>query len=260
MKRTAILLYGLLGYLLGVAALAYLVLFLFNLGVARTVDSGRAGNAALAVLVDLGLIALFGLQHSVMARRPFKAWLTRFLPAAAERATYMLATAVVTFALCLAWQPLPQPLWQVHHALGHKLLLVAGLGGWGLVLYASFLINHFDLFGLRQVWLAFTGKAYTPVPFKSEGLYKVMRHPIQAGVLLGVWVTPSMTVGHLVLALGMTIYVLIGVYHEEQDLVRDFGARYRQYMKDTGKFWPAVGASATATRQLDPQAPERRRG
>ncbi len=260
MKRTAILLYGLLGYLLGVAALGYLVLFLFNLGVPKTLDSGRAGNPALAVLADLGLIALFGLQHSVMARRPFKAWLTRLIPDAAERATYMLATAAVTFALCLAWRPLPYPLWQVHHGMGHKLLLAAGLGGWGLVLYASFLINHFDLFGLRQVWLAFRGQAYTPVAFKSTGLYRVMRHPLQAGVLLGVWVTPSMTVGHLVLAPGMTIYILIGVYHEEQDLARDFGARYRQYMKDTGKFWPAVGASGAATRQLDPQAPDRRRG
>ncbi|MFN8011505.1 MAG: hypothetical protein U0P81_08865 [Holophagaceae bacterium] len=260
MKRTAILLYGLLGYLLGVAALAYLVLFLFNLGVAKTLDSGRAGSPVPAMLADLGLIALFGLQHSVMARRPFKAWLTRFIPSAAERSTFMLATAAVTFALCLAWRPLPQPLWQVHHAMGHKLLLVGGLGGWGLVLYASFLINHFDLFGLRQVWLAFTGQDSTPVPFQSSGLYKVMRHPIQAGALLGVWVTPSMTVGHLVLALGMTIYILIGVYHEEQDLIRDFGIRYRQYMKATGKFWPALGASATAARQLDPQAPEHRPG
>jgi protein-S-isoprenylcysteine O-methyltransferase Ste14 len=253
MKRTAILLYGLAGYLLGVAALLYLIAFLFNLVVPWTIDTGAPASPFTAALVDLGLIALFGLQHSIMARRGFKSWLTRVVPPAAERSTYMLATALVTFTLCLAWQALPGVVWQAEHPLLRQTLLGIGLAGWGLVLYASFVINHFDLFGLRQVWLYFTGRDYTAVPFKAGGLYRYVRHPLQAGVLIGVWVTPSMTTGHLIFALGMSVYILIGVYHEEQDLIREFGAKYRQYMKFTGRFLPAWKSpeSRTAAKRME---------
>ena len=247
MKRTAILLYGLAGYLLGVAALVYLIAFLFNLVVPWTIDSGAPASQFTAALADLGLIALFGLQHSIMARRRFKSWLTRVVPPAAERSTYMLATALVTFALCLAWQAVPGVVWQAEHPLLRQVLLAVGLSGWGLVLVSSFLINHFDLFGLRQVWLHFTQRDYTPLPFKAVGLYRYLRHPIMTGVLIGVWVTPSMTTGHLIFALGMSAYILIGVYHEERDLIREFGAKYRQYMKLTGRFLPAWISPASRT-------------
>ena len=247
MQRTAILLYGLASYLLGVAALVYLIAFLFNLVVPWTIDSGEPPSQFAAAVVDLGLIGLFGLQHSIMARRRFKAWLTRRVPPAAERSTYMLATALVTFTLCLAWQALPEVVWQADHPLLRQALLAVGLAGWGLVLVASFLINHFDLFGLRQVWLQFIERDYTPLSFKAVGLYRYLRHPIMTGVLIGIWVTPSMTTGHLIFALGMSVYILIGVYHEEQDLIRDFGAKYRQYMKLTGRFVPAWGSPEPRT-------------
>jgi protein-S-isoprenylcysteine O-methyltransferase Ste14 len=247
MKRTGILFHGLANYLFGVAALGYLVAFLFNLVATKTIDSGAARNDLAAALVYLSLIALFGLQHSIMARRGFKAWLARLVPHAAERSTYMLATALVTFALCLFWQPMPAVVWQADNPLLRQVLLGVGLAGWGLVLLSSFLTNHFDLFGLRQVWLQFVDREYTQLTFKAVGLYRYIRHPILTGVLLGIWVAPTMTAGHLLFALGMTAYILIGVYHEEKDLIREFGEKYHQYIRATGRFLPAWGTSTSRT-------------
>jgi len=238
MKRTAILFYGIANYTLGVAALVYLIAFLFNLYVPKTIDSGLSENDVAATLADIGLIALFGLQHSIMARRGFKSWLTRFIPPAAERSTYMLATALVTFTLCLSWQPLPEVIWQAQNPVVSHILLGIGLGGWGLVLVSTFLINHFDLFGLRQVVMNFAKRAYTHLPFKAVALYRYIRHPIMTGVFIGIWVTPMMTVGHLLFALGMSVYILVGVYHEEKDLIREFGDKYRRYIQGTGRFVP----------------------
>ena len=237
-KRIGILLYGLSSYLIGVAALVYLIAFLFNLYVPKTIDSGLGGNAIGAMLVDIGLIALFGLQHSIMARRSFKLWLTKMIPPASERSTYMLMTALVTFTLCLTWKNVQGNLWQVDDPFFSNILLGIGLAGWGLVLFSTFMINHFDLFGLRQVWLYFIKREYTDVPFKAVGLYRYIRHPIMTGVLVGTWITPSMTAGHLVFALGMSVYALIGVHHEEKDLIREFGEKYIQYTQATGRFLP----------------------
>lgn len=239
MKRIGILFYGLSSYLIGVAALGYLIAFLFNLYVPKTIDSGLAGNGLVAMLVDIGLIGLFGLQHSIMARRGFKLWLTNMIPLASERSTYMLMTALVTFTLCLTWQNLPGNLWQVDDPFFSYILLGIGLSGWGLVLFSTFLINHFDLFGLRQVWMFFVKREYTNLPFKTVGLYRYIRHPIMTGVFVGIWVTPSMTMGHLLFAVGMSVYILIGVFHEEKDLIKEFGEKYRKYIKDTGRFVPA---------------------
>ena len=238
MKKFFVLIYGVTNYALGSAALVYLIAFLFNLYAPKTIDSGEPGNILLALAVNLGLVSLFGLQHSIMARPGFKQRLIQLLPSAAERSTYMLATAIVTFALCLAWQPLPGVIWQAENPTLYNGLLVTGLFGWAIVFYATFLINHFDLFGLRQVWLYFTGKEYTHLPFKLNTLYKYVRHPIMTGVFIGIWFTPVMTVGHLLFATAMSVYILIGVYHEEKDLVTTFGDRYRNYMKTTAKFFP----------------------
>jgi len=136
------------------------------------------------------------------------------------------------------WQPIPHVLWQADNTILHNTLLAIGLSGWALVFYATFLINHYDLFGLRQVWLYFTGKEYTHLPFKLNSLYKYVRHPIMTGVFIGIWFTPVMTAGHLLLALGMSTYIIIGVYHEEKDLVHTFGDRYLRYIRSTGKFLP----------------------
>jgi len=240
MKKLLVLIYGITNYNLGSAALVYLIAFLFNLFVPFTIDSGEAGNAWLAVAINLGLITLFGLQHSIMARPAFKKRLTRYLPAAAERSTFMLGAAVVTFSLCLLWQPIPHVLWQADNATLYNTLLAIGLSGWALVFYSTFLINHFDLFGLRQVWLYFVGKEYTHLPFRLNSLYRYVRHPIMTGVFIGIWFTPVMTVGHLLLALGMSTYIIIGVYHEEKDLIHAFGDRYLRYIRSTGKFLPSL--------------------
>lgn len=247
MKRTGILFYSVVNYALGVAALVYLIAFLFNLFVPKSIDSGVPGNVITAAVINLGLIMLFGLQHSIMARPKFKAWLTRFVPEAAERSTFMLATAVVTFALCLLWQPLTGVIWQADSTLVYNALLGIGLAGWALVLYATFLINHFDLFGLRQAWLYFAGREYTHLPFKTFALYNYIRHPIMTGVFIGIWFTPAMTAGHLLFAIGMSVYILIGVYHEENDLVMVFGEKYDQYRRVTGRFLPSFSARQSAS-------------
>jgi len=238
MQRMAVLFYSVANYAFGVAALVYLIAFLFNLYVPKSIDSGVPGDTAVAVTVNLGLIALFGLQHSIMARPRFKTWLTGFIPHAAERSTFMLATALVVFALCWLWQPLPQVVWQAPAGPVHDVMLATGLAGWVLVLYATFLINHFDLFGLRQAWLYFTGTEYTHLPFRTVALYRYIRHPIMTGVFIGIWVTPALTAGHLLFALGMSAYILIGVKFEERDLLGYFGDRYRRYIHATGRFFP----------------------
>ncbi len=242
MKKIGVLVYGIINYGLGSSSLVYLIAFLFNLipavGMLHGIDEGATGNVWIAAAVNLGLIVLFGVQHSVMARAKFKRWLARHLPQAAERSTYMLATAAVTYALCLGWQPMPGVVWQADDPVLHGGLLAAGLFGWVLVLYSTFLINHFDLFGLRQVWLHFRGREYAPLPFKVHSLYKYIRHPIMTGAFIGIWFTPVMTVGHLLFAIGMSAYILIGVYHEEKDLVRAFGERYLRYQRATSRFMP----------------------
>ena len=240
MKKLFVLLYGITNYNLGSAALVYLIAFLFNLFVPFSIDSGEVGNVYLAAAINLGLVTLFGLQHSIMARPAFKKRLARYIPAAAERSTFMLGAALVTFSLCLLWQPMPQVLWQADNTMLYNTLLAIGLSGWALVFYATFLINHFDLFGLRQVWLYFVGKEYTHLPFKLNSLYRYVRHPIMTGVFIGIWFTPVMTVGHLLLALGMSTYIFIGVYHEEKDLIHTFGDRYLRYIRSTGKFFPSL--------------------
>lgn len=244
MNKLNVLIYGLVNYLLGSLSLVALIAFVFNLlpeiPWLRNIDASGGLSPGLALLVDLGLIALFAVQHSVMARRAFKRRLAQLLPPAAERSTFMLATALVVFVLIGLWQPIAGPLWQVEAGPLHTLLLGIGLAGWALVFYSTFLINHFDLFGLRQVWLYFCGRPYTAVPFRRSSLYRLVRHPIMTGVFIGIWFTPVMSLGHLVFALGMSAYILIGVAHEERDLMRDFGRRYEAYRATTGRFLPAL--------------------
>lgn len=251
MKKLSVLLYGITNYNLGSLALVYLIAFIFNLFVPFSIDSGEAGNVYLAAAINLGLITLFGLQHSIMARPAFKKRLARYLPEAAERSTFMLGAALVTFALCLLWQPMPQVLWQADNTMLYNTLLSIGLSGWALVFYATFLINHFDLFGLRQVWLYFVGKEYTALPFKLNSLYRYIRHPIMSGVFIGIWFTPVMTVGHLLLALGLSTYIIIGVYHEEKDMIQVFGERYLRYIRSTGKFVPSLVKSNRTDKTLN---------
>ena len=194
-----------------------------------------------AVLIDLGLIALFGLQHSVMAREGFKRMITRFIPEASERSTYVLFSGVTFIVMCIFYQPIDGYLWKVDDGMGKWLLEFGFVFGWSLSVYASFIINHFELFGLQQVYLYLTGKEAQPVVFKEKQLYRFIRHPIQLGVLMGMWLTPVMSYGHLLMAVGFTVYIFIGLYFEEKDLVRELGKEYEDYKERVGLMFPRKG-------------------
>jgi protein-S-isoprenylcysteine O-methyltransferase Ste14 len=241
MRRTAALLYGVVCYAVFFGTFLYLVGFLADFGVPKSVDApATGGSVATAVVVNALLVALFGLQHSVMARPGFKAWWTRVVPRPVERSTYVLATVVVLVALFAWWRPLPHAIWHVEHEslrVGLHALFVAGVG---TVLYATFLIDHFDLFGLRQVFLYWRGDDYTHKRFATPGLYRHIRHPLYVGWFLTFWATPDMSVGHLLLAAGMTAYILAAIPFEERDLVAHLGDAYRHYRARTPRFVPRL--------------------
>jgi protein-S-isoprenylcysteine O-methyltransferase Ste14 len=239
MNRITIFIYGLGCYLVG--AFAYFIglsSFLGNFGVIRSIDIGVETPFLQALLTNLGLILLFGLPHSLMARQGFKQWWTKIVPPAAERSTYMLQSGLLTLFLIWQWRPMPASLWQIDNAAVSVVLwTIFGLG-WGIALTATFLIDHFELTGLQQVYAHLRGKAIPTSQLRTPFLYKVVRHPLQFGVLLTFWATPQMTVGRLVFAVGMTLYILIGLYFEERDLVRHFGEAYREYQKRTPMLIP----------------------
>ncbi len=232
-------LYGLAAYAAGVAALSYFIGFGANLLVPKSVDSGAAASWPGALFVDLLLLALFGLQHSVMARRGFKRWWTRIVPPALERSTYLLATAVVLALLFRFWLPVDAPrAWQVEQRAGVVLLWgLFGLG-WLLVLASTFMIDHFELFGLQQVWARLTGRPAPESKFRTPLMYRFVRHPLYLGLLLGLWAGPEMSAGRLLLAAGFSVYIGVGIALEERDLVAQFGERYRRYRAEVGMLLP----------------------
>jgi len=230
--------YGLICYAMFLSVFLYLIAFLADAGVPKTVSSGLPGSAAAALAVDLALMALFGLQHSIMARRGFKRALTRLLPAAIERSTYVLATNVVLILLFVCWQPLPGMVWQARSPMLIKGLYLLGGLGWLLILLSTFLTNHFDLFGLRQIYLNLVRKTYTPVAFKEHFFYRWIRHPMMLGLLLGFWSAPSMSASHLLFSAGMSVYILIGIHFEEVGLQAELGDAYRNYRERTVRLLP----------------------
>ncbi len=240
MKRVAVLLYGLVSYVLFVGVFAYLIGFLANRVVARSIDVGPEAAWPLALGVDVLLVALFGLQHSVMARPGFKAWWTSVVPAPIERSTYVLLTSAVLALLYACWQPIDVVVWAADGAPG-TMLTVLFAAAWLMILVSTFLIDHFDLFGLRQVVLYFRGLPYTPVRFRMSNVYRFIRHPIMLGWLLAFWAAPVMTAGHLVFAAGMTANIFIGIAFEERDLSRAFGETYRRYRERVPMLLPRRG-------------------
>ena len=239
MKKLGIFLYGVMSYGVAFATLVYVIAFIGNLWVPKSIDSAATAPFWQALLVNLGLLGVFAVQHSVMARPFFKRWLTRFIPPAAERSTYVLASSLALILLVVFWEPMGGIVWSVESPTATAVIHAVFLAGWVLMFVSTFLINHFDLFGLRQVWLYFRGREYSPLPFKLNSLYRYIRHPIMTGAFIGIWFTPVMTLGHLLFALGMSSYILIGVYHEEKDLIRAFGERYIRYMRTTARFFPS---------------------
>lgn len=237
LRRSGILAYGLASYLAGVAALLGLILVMLGL-VPFTGGPVRIGHPVLAALFNLGLIAAFGLQHSLMARAGFKERWTRVIHPAMERSTYVLATGLVLLPVMWLWQPMPAVVWSVASPMGRGALTCFALLGWAYLFLASFAIDHFELFGLQQVWRAFRGKAQASVPFRERWMYRFDRHPIMTGVLIGIWVTPVMTLGHLLFATACTAYLCIGVHFEERALRRQWGAAYEDYRRRVGTLVP----------------------
>jgi protein-S-isoprenylcysteine O-methyltransferase Ste14 len=238
MQRILTLLYGTVAYFAFFGTFMYFIGFVGNL-TPVAIDSPRQGPLGPALLVNLALVALFGLQHTVMARKPFKRWITRYIPAAAERSTFVLAATLLLALMMWQWQPVGGVVWEVTAPAARAALYAVYGFGWVLLLAASFSINHFDLFGLRQVWLEFTGRPYTPLPFRGPWLYRKVRHPLYLGFFLGLWATPSMTVTHLVLAAGLSAYILFGVRLEERDLIADH-PEYAEYRRRVPMFVPRL--------------------
>jgi protein-S-isoprenylcysteine O-methyltransferase Ste14 len=231
--------YALLTAVLAAAVFAGFLGFEENLWIARTVDRGRRLHWAWAVLIDVALIAFFALQHTVMARQSFKARWRRWLPAVSERNTFVLTTAIALAVLMWCWQPLPGWLWNSEGWAGAGLLGLSFFG-WALALYSTLLIDPFDLFGLGFL----RGTTEPELQFRTPALYRWVRHPMYSGMILGLWATPAMSCGHLLLAVALTAYIRIGIYYEEKDLVRTFGELYRVYRRDVGMLWPRLGRRA----------------
>jgi methanethiol S-methyltransferase len=235
LMRVLIVAFGVLVYLGLLATFAALFDFTTNLGVLRGIDTGPVSSPSVAVVIDLGLVALFGITHSVMARDAFKSRWTRIVPPAAERSFYVLVADACLLLLVWQWRPIPEVIWYVEAPTSY-LLQAASILGLLILFYSTFLTNHFDLFGLRQVWLEFRRVPYTPVPFVLRGLYRWVRHPMMLGLTIFLWAVPTMTVGHALFSSTMTAYIAIGIMFEERGLARHLGAPYDEYRRTT----PAV--------------------
>ena len=241
MKRIAGFAYSLLSFLFGAGANLYLLGFLGNLVVPKSIDGGTPGVLCTGVLVNLGLLGLFGLQHSVMARESVKEKLGQWIPDLLIRSTYVLASGLVLALIFWQWRPMPLTVWSIESEIGQILLWGLFGGGWLVLGVASDTIDALHLNGLRQGWAYLKNQEYSPPDFQTPGLYQYTRHPIMLGFLIVFWTTPHMTVGHLLFAVIMTGYLFLGIYFEERALIRVFGARYREYRRETPMLIPGLG-------------------
>ncbi len=232
--------YGLIVYAFFLATFLYTIGFIGNFAVPKSIDAGMASPPLQSIAIDVLLLAVFALQHSVMARRGFKAWWTRIVPKAVERSTYVLAATLALALLCWQWRPITAPvIWRIDNAGAAGAVRAVFWLGWAILLFSTFLINHFELFGLRQVF-ARVFEAEQPAPqFRTPMLYRYVRHPLYLGFMLGFWATPVMTAGHLLFAVGATAYILVGIWFEERDLVHQFGDQYRRYRDQVGMLLPS---------------------
>ena len=241
MSRTLALLYGGVSYAAFLVTFLYAMAFVAGVGVPKHIDNGVGAPLLTALAIDIALLSLFAVQHSGMARPAFKRWWTRFVPQPIERSTFVLVSSGVLLLLFWQWRPLPQVVWQVSHGLPEWSLLAISLLGWLMVLTSSFTINHFELFGLRQVWMFVRRREIKDEPFVLRAMYRIVRHPLMLGFLIAFWSTPVMTLGHLLFAGVVTGYIFVAVkFLEERDLVAAHGEAYREYQRKVPMLVPGI--------------------
>ena len=238
--RLFTLCYGSIAYLIFFGTFLYAVGFVSRLVVPKTVDSGSASSPMTALLVNLVLMSIFAVQHSGMARQGFKRLFAHFASPAIERSTYVLLASLSLILLFWQWQPMPMVVWHIEDPVLAGVVTAGGFAGWLIVLYSTFLISHFELFGLTQVVSHFAGRVVEPIKFKTPGLYRLIRHPIYLGFIIAFWCTPTMTLGHLLFAAVTTAYIFVGIYLEERDLVSMFGDQYRRYREKVAMLVPGI--------------------
>ena len=245
MQRSLNMLFALAAYAVFFATFLYLIVFVGDIPVTmRTVDYGPAAPLIEALIIDIGLISLFGIQHSVMARQGFKSWWTRVIPKETERSVYVLMASAVLLILMNNWRPIDGIIWDVTNPVGEGVLWgLFGLG-WLIVLVSTFLLNHFELFGLQQAWLHLRGRQAEPHQLRQPMFYKWVAHPLYSGFFLAFWATPQMTAGHALLAGGMSVYMLIAIRYEERDLTQYYGEDYKRYRSGVGMILPRFGKRA----------------
>jgi protein-S-isoprenylcysteine O-methyltransferase Ste14 len=255
MSRFLALVYGALVYLFFLATFLYTIGFVSGVPGLKTIDSGASGGPSMALVIDVALLGLFAVQHSVMARRSFKQRWTRIVPPPLERSTFVLAASLVVALLIWQWRPLPQMMWAVDGRAAETLLIGLSVLGWAMVLIATFLINHFELFGLQQVFEHWRGRRFEPPAFRTPALYRLVRHPIYLGFIVAFWATPRMSQGHLLFALATTGYIFIGILFEERDLIARFGDEYRRYRRQVPMLMPRFRLGRAAPAEDRPPSP-----
>jgi len=238
MSRILAFLYGVISYLVFLGSFLYAIGFVGNIVVPKSIDSGIPGPFVPSLIIDAALLGLFAIQHSVMARPGFKRRWTKFIPEPIERSTYVLFSSLLLILMFWQWRPILSVVWNVTNPFGSLVLTAVFWAGWLLVLASTFVINHFDLFGLRQVYLFLKGKQYTSLVFRKRLFYKLVRHPLLLGFMIAFWATPKMSLGHLVFAIATTAYMLIAIQLEERDLANIHGESYREYQREVSMLIP----------------------
>jgi methanethiol S-methyltransferase len=246
-------LYGVVAYAIFFVTFLYAIGFVGNVFVPKSIDSGATGPLAEALIIDTLLLGLFAVQHSVMARPGFKRWWTRFVPPSIERSTYVLLASVALLLLYWQWRPIPDPVWSIQNALAVAAINAIFWLGWVMLLVSTFLISHFELFGLTQVFARLLNRELPSPVFKTPFLYRGVRHPLYLSFLLAFWATPTMTVGHLLFSVATTIYILIAIQLEERDLIQLFGDQYRRYRREVGMLIPLPGRRKSAKDAASPK-------